>query len=134
MTLQRAEHAAALIQIAGLSKRYGTQRVLSDVSFDVLPGEVLGLIGPNGAGKTTLLEALAGILPVGGGEILWRDVALTQGRRRDALFYLPDGVRPWADQYVIHIIELFAGVYGCTPTRVAETIQAVGLLPTLAQR
>ena len=50
-----AEHAAASLQIAGLSKRYGEQRALIEVSFDVRAREVLGLIEPNGAGKTTLL-------------------------------------------------------------------------------
>jgi ABC-type phosphate/phosphonate transport system ATPase subunit len=58
-SLHLAEQATAPIHIAGLSKRYGEQRALIDVCFDVRAREVLGLIGPNGAGKTTLLEAIA---------------------------------------------------------------------------
>src|SRR5262249_6967684 len=57
-----ADRAPALMQVAGLSKRYGEQRALADISFAVNAGEVLGLIGPNGAGKTTLMEAVAGVL------------------------------------------------------------------------
>src|SRR5882757_6265679 len=67
-----AAYAPALMEVAGVTKRYGEQRALADISFAVNPGEVLGLIGPNGAGKTTLLEAVAGLVPVDGGRILWR--------------------------------------------------------------
>ena len=133
-TLQNAQPADALMQISGLSKRYGEQRALAEVSFDVRSREVLGLIGPNGAGKTTLLETLAGILPADGGEILWRGAPLSLADRRDAVFYLPDGLRPWDDQFVIRSVEFFAAVYGCAETRVVETVHAVGLSPVLSKR
>jgi ABC-type multidrug transport system ATPase subunit len=133
-TLQNAQPADALMQISGLSKRYGEQRALAEVSFDVRSREVLGLIGPNGAGKTTLLETLAGILPADGGEILWRGAPLSLADRRDAVFYLPDGLRPWDDQFVIRSVEFFAAVYGCAETRVVGTVHAVGLSPVLSKR
>jgi ABC-type Mn2+/Zn2+ transport system ATPase subunit len=63
-------------------------------------GEVVGLIGPNGAGKTTLLETIAGLLSVDAGVIRWRGEELPTSRRREAIFYVPDGVRPYRDQYV----------------------------------
>ena len=49
-----AAYAPALMEVSGVTKRYGEQRALADISFAVNAGEVLGLIGPNGAGKTTL--------------------------------------------------------------------------------
>jgi len=64
-----ALHAAAvpvgtpLLQVAGLSKSFGGLRAVSDVSFSVNAGEILGIIGPNGAGKTTLFNLLNGVLP-----------------------------------------------------------------------
>ena len=61
---------------------------------------MLGLIGPNGAGKTTLFECLAGLLPTDGGSVEFRGEPLPAGQRKQALFYLPDGIRPWADQPV----------------------------------
>ena len=70
-----------LLQIVGLTKRYGEERVLDDVSFSVHSAEVLGLIGPNGAGKTTLLEAMAGLIPVDSGAVLWRGAALAPAHR-----------------------------------------------------
>ena len=58
-----------ILQVSNLNKKFGRRSVLSDVSFQVREGEVLGLIGPNGAGKTTLLECIAGLLPSNEGEI-----------------------------------------------------------------
>src|SRR5436190_18304015 len=125
--------APASMQIAGLSKLYGGQRVLADVSFDIRPRQILGLIGPNGAGKTTLLEAIAGIIPAHSGDVLWHGAPLPQARRRDAIFYLPDGLRPWADQFVVQVLEFFAAVYGHGAGRLAETIRLVGLSPVLTK-
>src|SRR6476660_7340011 len=129
-----AGHAAALMQVVGIAKRYGEQRALTDVSFGVKAGEVLGLIGPNGAGKTTLLEAIAGLLPVDDGRILWRGTPPALLHRRDFMFYLPDGLRPWDDEYVARLLEFFAAAYG-RPARIAtEAIGALGLAPVLRQR
>jgi ABC-2 type transport system ATP-binding protein len=126
--------AATSMQIAGLGKFYGEQRVLADVCFDIRPREILGLIGPNGAGKTTLLEAIAGILPAQSGEVLWHGAALPRARRREAIFCLPDGLRPWADQFVVQVLEFFAAVYGHGFGRLAEIIRLVGLSPVLRKR
>ena len=88
---------APLLRVAGLTKRYGEQHALAAVSFDVRAGEVLGLIGPNGAGKTTLLEALADLIPVEAGDLIWCGTPTPSTERRDMMFYLPDGLRPWDD-------------------------------------
>jgi len=53
-----------MIQVDGLTKLYGDFRAVADLTFSVLPGEIMGLVGPNGAGKTTTLRSLAGIIPV----------------------------------------------------------------------
>jgi ABC-type multidrug transport system ATPase subunit len=128
------ERATPLMQVAALTKRYGDQHALADVSFDVHAGELLGLIGPNGAGKTTLLEALAGVLPADGGDVLWRGKPVPVERRRDVVFYLPDGLRPWEDQFALRVLEFFAAVYGRTEVHLAETIDSVGLSPVLGKR
>src|SRR5437660_10117297 len=129
-----ADRTPALLQVAGLAKRYGDQRALADISFAVNAGEILGLIGPNGAGKTTLMEAIAGVLPADDGCILWRGTSLSLPHRREFMFYLPDGLRPWEDQYVARVIEFFAAVYGRPEIFVAETIRALGLSPVLRKR
>ena len=135
--IQRGRTAAyvpALMEVAGVTKRYGERRALSDVSFGVNAGEVLGLIGPNGAGKTTLLEAIAGLLPVDDGRILWRGTPPALLHRRDFMFYLPDGLRPWDDEYVARLLEFFAAAYGRPARITAEAIGALGLAPVLRRR
>ncbi len=126
--------AVPILRVAALSKRYGDQPVLSDVSFDVHAGEVLGLIGPNGAGKTTLLEALAGLIPVDAGELRWHGAPVPIGRRREMIFYLPDGLRPWADEFAVRVLEFFAAAHGRTQDDLAEAIESVGLTPVLRKR
>ena len=52
-----------MIEVQGLTKLYGEFVAVSELSFAVQPGEVMGLVGPNGAGKTTTLRCIAGIIP-----------------------------------------------------------------------
>jgi ABC-2 type transport system ATP-binding protein len=125
---------SAQLQVRSLGKRYGDQHALLDVSFEARACEVIGLIGPNGAGKTTLLEALAGILPADTGEVFWHGTSLPLSRRREVMFYLPDGLRPWEDQYVALVLEFFAKVYRRLPRHVADVVHAIGLAPVLRKR
>jgi len=101
-----------LLRAQGITKRYGSSTVLENAAFTVREGEVLGLIGPNGAGKTTLFECLAGLLPSDAGSVEFRGLPLPAERRKEALFYLPDGIRPWADQPVHRVLAFFEGLYG----------------------
>jgi ABC-2 type transport system ATP-binding protein len=126
--------SSALLQVRSLGKRYGDQHALLDVSFEARACEVIGLIGPNGAGKTTLLEALSGVLPSDHGEVHWRGTPLPLSQRREVMFYLPDGLRPWDDQYVARVLEFFANVYGRLARQVGDVVRSVGLQPVLRKR
>ena len=66
---------------------YGSEPALQNISFDAACGNTLALIGPNGAGKSTLLNALAGLLPVWSGDILWNNAPLAS--HRNEIAYLP---------------------------------------------
>lgn len=129
-----AAHIPALMQVIGLSKRYGEQRALDDVSFGTRAGEILGLIGPNGAGKTSLLESIAGLVPIDSGDVVWQGGPLPFAQRRQVIFYLPDGLRPWDDQFVSRVVAFFASVYERPESGVATIIQMVGLAPVMGKR
>jgi branched-chain amino acid transport system ATP-binding protein len=79
--------AGALLEVDGLTKRFGGFLALNAVSIAVKPGERFGLIGPNGSGKTTLINCVSGSLPVDGGRILFegRDITTMPAHRRTRL-------------------------------------------------
>jgi branched-chain amino acid transport system ATP-binding protein len=79
--------AGALLEISGLTKRFGGFLALNQVSIAVKPGERFGLIGPNGSGKTTLINCVSGSLPVDGGRIAFegRDITAMSAHRRTRL-------------------------------------------------
>ncbi len=66
-----------LLQLRNVSKDFGGLRALSEVSFNVGDGEIVGLIGPNGSGKTTLLNVVGGIFPVTSGQVFLKDANIT---------------------------------------------------------
>ncbi|BDT70372.1 lipopolysaccharide export system ATP-binding protein LptB [Comamonadaceae bacterium OS-1] len=71
--------AVPLLSAQGLSKSFGAVRVIHEISFEVWPGEVLGVLGPNGAGKTTLFNLISGDVAVDGGNLRFRGEALKGG-------------------------------------------------------
>jgi ABC-type multidrug transport system ATPase subunit len=134
LSVRIEEQAQIVLQVTALTKRYVDQVALADIAFTVRAGEILGLIGPNGAGKTTLLEALAGVLPADSADLRWRGAPLPSARRRDVIFYLPDGMRPYHDQSVARVLAFFAGAYRRSTAHLAGVVAAVGLAPVLAKR
>jgi ABC-2 type transport system ATP-binding protein len=123
-----------LLRAVNLAKRYGEEAAIAGVTFSAAPGEVLGIVGPNGAGKTTLLEAIAGLVAADSGDVFWRGNALAPSRRKAAMFYLPDGVRPYQDRFTIEILKFFASVYRRSAADVVSTIASLELQPVLRKR
>lgn len=74
---------SAILRIERLSCAYSHNPVLRELTFEVHPGELFIIIGPNGSGKTTLVKALAGLLPISGGKIFFREQPQHRYRRRD---------------------------------------------------
>lgn len=79
------------ISLQGLTKYYGDDLGVGDVTFDVFPGEVIGFLGPNGAGKTTTMRSLVGLLNITSGraQILGEEVGVTATALRGRIGYLP---------------------------------------------
>jgi ABC-2 type transport system ATP-binding protein len=132
--LPTRENPVSPLSVTNLTKRYGEEHAIDRVTLSATAGEVLGLIGPNGAGKTTLLEAIVGLLPVDSGEVFWHGEPLPASQRRNALFYLPDGVRPYRDEATSQVVSFFAGVYRRSRAETADAVTSVGLSPVLHKR
>jgi ABC-2 type transport system ATP-binding protein len=103
-----------MIEVQGLTKRYGDFTAVRDLSFAVRPGEVLGLVGPNGAGKTTTLRCLAGIIPSSGGavHIAGHDLAADPVAAKRALAFFPDEPRLFDYLTVRQHLAFVARLYG----------------------
>ena len=120
-----------MFQARNLTKRYGRLTALSDVSFSVRQGEVLGLIGPNGSGKTTLFECVGGVLPLDTGSLMLDGRPMSDRERAATLFYLPDAIVPWPAQTVRWAIDFMLGFFrGRTYLR-SEVVTRLGLEPLL---
>lgn len=122
-----------LLATRGLTRRFGSATAICQVGFEVRKAEVLGLIGPNGAGKTTLLECLSGLQPVDAGEVSWRGATLPPARRREVLFFVPDGILPYPEHGAAHVLGFLAEVYGRSRADVADAVEVLSLGPVLSK-
>jgi len=119
------------LRIDGIGKKFGTYQVLTNISFTVIPGEILGLIGPNGAGKSTLLECITGLLPVESGTVGWEDENLSRQRRQQLLWYQPDNIFPFANQRVAATLSFFRQAHGASMADLDQLVDGLDLSPML---
>jgi len=99
-----------MIQVRGLTKRYGRVRALDDVSFTLYEGDLFGFIGPNGAGKTTCLRILATVLRPDSGEVTMGGFSLRHEMQnvRGIMGFMPDFLGVYDDLRVHDYLEFFA--------------------------
>ncbi len=114
-----------LLEVKNLSRDFGGLRALATISFDIMPGEIVGVIGPNGAGKTTLFALLSGFLPPSHGEIRFMETPIV-GMRPDKLCHLGIArtfqvVRPFLEMTVFENVKA-AAVFGKPGHRTASEI------------
>jgi ABC-2 type transport system ATP-binding protein len=128
-----------LIEIAGLTKRFGSFTAVDHVSFNVARGEVLGFLGPNGAGKSTTMRMLAGfMIPTAGtARIGGHDVQADGVAARRILGFLPEGAPTYPEMTVSAFLTFCAKVRGYAGTeradRVAHAVELTRLGGVLLQ-
>ena len=102
-----------MIEIKGVSKKYGDKKALSNISFEVGDGEIFGFIGHNGAGKTTLIKAICGILDFDEGKILINGKSIQDQpiECKQELAYVPDDPELYEEMKAIDFIEFICDMY-----------------------
>lgn len=122
------------IEVKGITKLYGKQKALNNVSFSISSGEVVGFLGPNGAGKSTMMKILTCFIPQNSGQakVLGYDVLENSIDVRKNVGYLPESNPLYYDMYVREYLKMVAGIYKFgkkSKERVEEMISATGLTP-----
>lgn len=119
------------IKVNNVTKIYGTQRALSDVSFEVNTGEVVGFLGPNGAGKSTMMKILTCFIPKTSGSVKVCDYDVEEEslKVKENVGYLPEHNPLYLDMYVKEYLEFIAGLHHLknVKQRIAEMIDMTGL-------
>lgn len=120
------------ISVSSLTKIYGTQVAVNNISFELKKGEIVGFLGPNGAGKSTTMKMITGYLPPTEGKavVCGFDVQqqLMEVRRR--IGYLPEANPLYYDMYVREYLEFSAGIHKLgreTKSRIEEMVAMTGL-------
>ena len=119
------------ISVSGVTKNYGSQKALNNVSFEVKPGEIVGFLGPNGAGKSTMMKIISGFLPQSEGKVFvcGLDVEVDDMDIKKKLGYLPENNPLYHEMYVREYLEFVGGLYSIDMTneKMDEVIEMVGL-------
>ena len=103
-----------MIEIKGVTKKYGDKKALDNVSFDVKEGEIFAFIGHNGAGKTTLIKSICGIIDFDEGEILinGKSIKTEPIACKQIMAYVPDDPELYEDMKAISFINFVCDMYG----------------------
>lgn len=119
------------IKVSNITKLYGTQRALDNISFEVNTGEIVGFLGPNGAGKSTMMKILTCYIPQSSGSasVCGFDVAENSLKVRENVGYLPEHNPLYLDMYVKEYLEFIAGLHKMknVKQRITEMIEMTGL-------
>jgi ABC-2 type transport system ATP-binding protein len=119
------------LKINKVTKLFGKQKALDQVSFSVSLSELLGFLGPNGAGKSTLMKIITGYLPADKGEVFLDDEKISTDKTsfRKNIGYLPEHNPLYTDLYVKEFLEITAGFYQLKNKKqhVARMVELTGL-------
>ena len=119
------------IKVNQLTKKYGEQKAIDNISFEIKSGEIVGFLGPNGAGKSTMMKIITGYIPQTEGEVFVNDIKIDAEAIdiRNQIGYLPEHNPLYLDMYVREYLLFIAGIYKLDnkKERVEEMIFQTGL-------
>ena len=122
------------IVVQGVTKLYGEQKALDNVSFQVKTGEIVGFLGPNGAGKSTMMKIITGFIPASSGQVLVNglEVGTDNPEVKKQIGYLPENNPLYPEMYVREYLGFVASIYNTgTPKKklIDNIIEVTGLVP-----
>src|SRR5215212_8205337 len=102
------------IEVSGLTKIYGNQKAIDNISFSVSKGEIVGFLGPNGAGKSTTIKIISGFLQADSGEAFVNGLPVKANgiETKMKTGYLPESNPLYYDMYVREYLEFIFNVHG----------------------
>ena len=119
------------ISVKNITKEYGKQKALDNVSFEISPGEIVGFLGPNGAGKSTMMKIITGYLPQTSGVVKVIDLEIDENALalKQQIGYLPEHNPLYLEMYVWEFLHFAANLTHVknSKERIAEVIEMVGL-------
>ncbi|HHH49419.1 MAG TPA: ATP-binding cassette domain-containing protein [Saprospiraceae bacterium] len=119
------------IKIENLSKSYGLQKAVDNVSFEVKTGEILGFLGPNGAGKTTTMKMITNFIPMDEGDIIIAGQSVKTGALKKNIGYLPEHNPLYHEMPVMDYLDFCAALQSVPksqiPERTREMVRVCGL-------
>nr|WP_321229809.1 gliding motility-associated ABC transporter ATP-binding subunit GldA [uncultured Psychroserpens sp.] len=119
------------IEVENISKVYGDQKALNNISFSVNTGEIVGFLGPNGAGKSTLMKILTTYISASQGvaKVNGFNVETNKQDVQKSVGYLPEHNPLYLEMYVKEYLTFNAGIYKTAKTRINDVIELTGLTP-----
>ncbi|MFD0963524.1 gliding motility-associated ABC transporter ATP-binding subunit GldA [Pseudofulvibacter geojedonensis] len=119
------------ISVSNISKLYGEQKALNNISFSVNKGEIVGFLGPNGAGKSTMMKILTTYIQATEGEASVNEFDVNEQEKevQKSVGYLPEHNPLYLDMYVKEYLHFNASVYNTPKERIEEVINLTGLTP-----
>jgi ABC-2 type transport system ATP-binding protein len=121
------------ITVSNLTKIYGSQKAVNDISFKINKGEIVGFLGPNGAGKSTTMKIITGYLEADGGTatVCNEDVDTHSLSTKKKIGYLPESNALYYEMYVREYLEFVSGVHQIknSKDKIQSVINTVGLVP-----
>ncbi|MCH2034746.1 MAG: gliding motility-associated ABC transporter ATP-binding subunit GldA [Tenacibaculum sp.] len=117
------------IQLTSVSKTYGKQKAVNNISFSAQKGEIVGFLGPNGAGKSTTMKILTGYIQPTSGAVTVNDIDVISNSidSRKSIGYLPEHNPLYLEMYVKEYLSFHADIHNIQQETIIDVIEKVGL-------
>jgi len=124
------------IKVENITKTYGDQKALNNISFHIKKGEIVGFLGPNGAGKSTMMKILTTYIKSFEGEASVNEFSVTKEKLKvqQSIGYLPEHNPLYLDMYVREYLSFNAEIYKVAKNQVEKIIELTGLTPEANKR